>query len=125
MSVRFGPAARLHSRAEFTAVQQHGRRVSARFLTMLGQPNTLGRDRLGLIASRRVGGAVQRNRAKRRLRELFRRQQPDRAAPDAAVAGWDVVVIARSEAATAPFAELETDFTSALRRLHGARRPRT
>jgi len=119
MAARFGPAVRLRSRAEFTAVQQQGRRISSRYATVLARPNTLGRDRLGLIASRRLGGAVVRNRAKRRLREVFRRR------PDAETAlsrrGWDVVIIARAEVATVPFAELQTDLRSALQRLHTAR----
>jgi ribonuclease P protein component len=52
-------------------------------MILLGQPNTLGCDRLGIIASRKFGGAVARNRAKRRLRELFRRQSPRRPPPAA------------------------------------------
>ena len=72
MSSRFRPAVRLTSRVEFRAVQQRGRRVAARYVTLLGRPNDRGCDRLGIIASREVGGAVVRNRAKRRLREMFR-----------------------------------------------------
>lgn len=116
MSVRFGPAVRLRSREEFTAVQQHGRRVGSRYVTVLGRPNALGRDRLGLIASRKLGGAVARNRAKRRLRELFRRRESV-----VGRSGWDVVIIARSDVATAPFAELQLDLMAAIRRLQGGR----
>jgi ribonuclease P protein component len=115
MPVRFGPAVRLRSREQFTAVQQHGRRVAARYLTVLGRPNAVGHDRLGLVASRRLGGAVVRNRAKRRLRELFRRNLTT--APSSR--GWDVVVIGRSGVADAPFSALAADFTSAVRRLRG------
>jgi ribonuclease P protein component len=122
MSVRFGPAVRLRSREDFTAVQRHGRRVGSRYLTVLGRPNALGRDRLGLIASRKLGGAVVRNRAKRRLREVFRRQQPSRAR-DARQPGWDVVIIPRADAVTAPFADLQSDLTAALQRLQRARTP--
>jgi ribonuclease P protein component len=118
MSVRFGPAVRLRSRHEFTAVQQRGRRVGARYVTVLGHPNTLGHHRLGLIASRRLGGAVERNRTKRRLREIFRRH----VAGGATSRGWDVVVIGRTGAAEAPFAALEADFLAAVQRLHGAKR---
>ena len=118
MAVRFGSAVRLHTRGEFTAIQQHGRRVGGRYLTLLGRPNTLGYDRLGLVASRRLGGAVVRNRAKRRLREIFRRQLGE-----AAVApprrGWDVVVIGRTGVAEAPFPALLAEFAAAVRRLRG------
>ncbi len=58
MAQRFGPDARLRNRAEFKAVETGGRRVSGRFLTLVGKPNGRPNDRLGIIASRRVGGAV-------------------------------------------------------------------
>ena len=119
MSHRFGRAARLRSRVEFTAVQSGGRRAPGRFLTLLGRPNALGRDRLGIIASKRVGGAVERNRAKRRVRELFRCLGGDVQPKD--TAGLDLVVIVRSDLVSAPFDAVGADFRSALRKLRGAK----
>jgi ribonuclease P protein component len=118
MSNAFKPSARLRARAEFRAVQGAGRRVPARFMTLIGRPNGLDHDRLGLIASRRVGGAVARNRAKRRLRELFR-HQTDVSRPGR---GLDVVAIARRELPDAPFDHLRSDFRSALARLRKSMR---
>jgi ribonuclease P protein component len=115
MAYRFGPGVRLRSRPEFTTVQQGGSRVVMRYLTMLGRRNALGRDRLGVIASRRVGNAVARNRAKRRLREIFRGQQPD--VPRADGRTLDLVVIPRAGFLDAPFAVLKTDFATGLKRL--------
>ena len=63
MSNRFGPEMRLRSRRDYVTVQQSGRRIVALFLTMLVLPKTVGRDRLGIIASRKLGTAVVRNRA--------------------------------------------------------------
>jgi len=120
MSLKFGPKVRLHTRAEFVTVQNTGRRAAAKYVTLLGRPNGLDRDRLGIVASRRVGGAVVRNRAKRRLRELFRREEPD-CAHARGRQPMDVVAIARAELATAPFAAVESDFQAALRKLRGAR----
>ena len=116
MAQPFGPDARLHSRPEFVAVETGGRRVSGRYLTLVGKPNGGPTDRLGIIASRRVGGAVDRNRAKRRLREMFRR----RAQPDGQ-RSLDVVAIARADLVHAPFAVVQTDFLAALLKLRGAR----
>ena len=115
MSEAFRPAARLRNRGEFTTVQKHGRRVAGRFLTLLAQPNDQGRDRLGIVASRRVGNAVIRNRAKRRVRKIFRKLPP--------VSGraLDVVAIVRTELASAPFEAVAAEFQSALARLRGAR----
>ena len=101
-------------------VQDQGRRVATRYLTLLAMPNLLQCDRLGIIASRRLGGAVLRNRAKRRVRELFRRQEPDTVV-DRRVAALDLVVIPRREVATIPFAVLEQDFRAAMKRLDRAR----
>jgi ribonuclease P protein component len=101
-------------------VQEGGRRVAARYVTLLGRPNSLERDRLGVVASRRLGGAVERNRAKRRLREVFRRGSRP-AAPRAGDRTLDVVAIARRELLDAPFAALEADFQHALRRLRNQR----
>jgi ribonuclease P protein component len=111
---------RLRARAEFLEVQKTGRRVPARFVTLIGLPNARGSDRLGIVASKRVGGAVVRNRAKRRLRELFRRDAP---APvsDSHRRAMDVVAIAKREIVDAPFAAVEMDFHAALAKLRGSR----
>jgi ribonuclease P protein component len=119
MPHKFGRDVRLRSHAQFQAVSDHGRRVTARYMTLLGRPNVLGRDRLGIIASRRIGGAVVRNRAKRRIREVFRRQM---AGADAGPQPrpLDLVVIARRELVGAAFTVVATDFQTALRKLRGA-----
>ena len=99
-------------------MQADGRRVAARFVTLLARPNPYGHDRLGIIASRRLGGAVVRNRAKRRLRELFRRRP---ASVEARSTALDIVAIPRREAQDAAFAVLATDFHDALTKLRGRR----
>jgi ribonuclease P protein component len=121
MSLKLARAVRIRRRPEFTAVQEHGRRMAARYLTILAAPAPAGVDRLGIIASRRVGGAVVRNRIKRRLREIFRQQRPDEAAA-AGRPAFDLVVIARRECAAAPFADLRTEFERALGRLRQGKR---
>ncbi len=114
MSQSFGRHVRLRSRAEFVAVQERGRRVASRHMILLGLPNTQGLDRLGVVASRRLGGAVLRNLAKRRIRELFRAGEPD--VPRAGQA-FDIVVIPRREVTTIVFSELRSEFDAALRKL--------
>jgi ribonuclease P protein component len=75
-----------------------GRRHATGAFVLLVRPSEQGeRGRLGITASRKVGGAVIRNRVKRRIREWFRR------AGSAQLAGYDVVVIARTGAATLEF----------------------
>ena len=120
MPQHFGSHVRLRTRAEFTAVQDRGRRVSTPFFTMLALSSTRDCDRLGIIASRRLGGAVLRNRAKRRLREIFRFEAPDQTRQDGSPY-VDLVVIPRREFVNAPFATLQRDFRAAVRRLRRAR----
>ena len=122
MTERFSPKARLRNRGEFKAVDAGGRRVSGRFLVLVARPNGRAIDRLGIVASRRVGGAVVRNRAKRRLREVFRRRVlADAPAQANDARGLDVVAIAKAGIATAPFAAVTADFLAALMKLRGAR----
>jgi ribonuclease P protein component len=115
MTGRFGREARLRRRDEFKAVEKAGRRSSGRYVTLVGRATDAAEDRLGIIASRRIGDAVTRNRAKRRIRELFRRR--DRSAGRR----FDVVAIAKAGVSDAPFADVQTDFLAALSKLRGAR----
>ncbi|MBI5492339.1 MAG: ribonuclease P protein component [Deltaproteobacteria bacterium] len=68
----FTKAERLLKPAEFTAVRKLGKRLSTRSFNIYLLENKLGRRRLGLSISSRVGPAVRRNRIKRLLREFFR-----------------------------------------------------
>jgi ribonuclease P protein component len=105
---RFTAADRVRQRQEYQAVYEHGSRLSGSLMTVFFRPNTLGRARLGIAATRKIGSAVVRNRAKRRVRDLFRRHRP--AEP------VDVVVIPRRELAEAPFERVEHEFCGILKR---------
>lgn len=91
---RFSSKDRLRRSREFKQVTRRGRRAAASAYVVLTAPGIPGRGpRLGLTVSRKVGNAVVRNRVKRRIREWFR---ASRATWPGA---WDIVVIARREAA--------------------------
>ncbi len=108
------PVGRLKRRPEFLRVAQRGRRFAAPGLVLQActSAEAGGEIRVGLTASRKVGGAVVRNRARRRLRALVR---PVLARHGAA--GNDYVLVARQDTATRPWKSLVEDLETALRRL--------
>ena len=104
---------RLRKRREFEECYASGVRVSGRHLQvfLLAATGPAARMRLGVSVPRRVGHAVARNRVRRRLREIFRRNRPL-----FGTAKVSVVVNARPSAARAPFGELTEDYASAVAR---------
>ena len=72
---RFGPAQRLHRKAEFDNAFKEGVRAFVHGLVIYILPAPDRSARLGLVTSRRFGNAVRRNRARRLLREAFRLEQ--------------------------------------------------
>lgn len=104
-SERFTKASRVRRRGEFQRVFDLSLRAKGRYLTVLVAPNDTGAPRLGIVASRKLGDAVRRNRAKRLIRQVFRqtRSWPVRQ-------GVDVVVIPRRELFEAAYSSLELDF---------------
>jgi len=118
MSQRFNSTVRLKARPEFQAVQENGLRVATKYVILLGTANGLPYDRLGLIASRKFGNAVARNRAKRRLREIFRHQEPDTIG-QRGLKGLDLVAIPRRALLEASYPEANADFVAAVLKVRG------
>jgi ribonuclease P protein component len=93
MTARSSGRSRLTRSSEFERVYRQGRSTANRHLVLYAFPNAASVEpRLGLSVSRKVGGAVQRNRIKRLLREAFARETGSLAR------GQDVVVVARPDA---------------------------
>ena len=99
---------RIRRRADFQQVYSRGVRIHGRFSTVFVLPNNQGVGRLGIAATKRFGGAVQRNRAKRLIREIFRRNK--------IAAGFDVVVVPRRELLHTSLIALEADYRAILQR---------
>ena len=76
------------------------------FLVLYARRNRTGCNRVGITVGKKLGHAVVRNRVRRRLREVYRLNE-ERFQP-----GWDIVVVARTRAINAPFAQLTKAYLS-------------
>ena len=108
----FPRTARLLRRADFEAVYSGGkRRSSAQFVVFCRPTGAKGRSRFGISIKKAIGGAVVRNRIRRRIREILRRNSSE------IPTGWDLVIHPRRSVASASFAPLATELVSLLRGL--------
>ena len=107
---------RLRHRADFLAAAIGIRAPGAAFVLQARARQDGGPVRVGFTVSKKVGNAVERNRVRRRLRDVVRRS------PTAMQVGHDYVLIGRRAALQAPFARLIEEFEQALRRAHGGKR---
>jgi ribonuclease P protein component len=111
---------RMRQRADFLAAAAGAKASAAAFTLQARARPDQGPPRVGFTVSRKVGNAVERNRVRRRLREIVRLAPADRMR-----AGHDYVLIGRRAALGLPFERLVAELDGALDRLHkGHRRPR-
>jgi ribonuclease P protein component len=108
MNERLTPLERIRRKSDFASLYRNGSRLRGRYFTLVFRGNELDHSRLAVVASRKVGPAVARNRVKRRFRELFRRNKELLREP------LDLVVITRPESGAAPWPELRDAYISSL-----------
>lgn len=101
---------RLTRSTDFKRVRRSGKSYAHPLVVLVVHPAAGDGLRIGIAAGRSVGGAVERNRAKRRLRALLQELQPN------IQPGWDVVILAREPINTADSPQLRTAVLQLLRR---------
>ena len=101
---RFSRSRRLTAKRQYSAVHENGTRVRSPSFTLLGLASPSATSRIGITVSRKVGGAVVRNRVKRMFREIFRYNRATLAPP------LDLVVVARPGVHERSSAELAREF---------------
>ena len=110
MTQALSPQERIRRRAEFQRVYERGLRMHARFMTLFVLANNLPVTRLGVAATRKLGGAVQRNRAKRLLRAAMADLLTETDSRS------DLLLVARSPLARANFVKTREALASLLKR---------
>lgn len=111
MRLRFPKSSRLNRVSEFARLRREGVSLHGKFMILSVLRGGADMEtRFGFVTSRRVGGAVERNRARRRLREIVRADQPGIAANS-----W-IVIVARQSATRADFDQLRNEWRALAQR---------
>jgi ribonuclease P protein component len=101
-------------RKDYEAVYRSGKRRSGPLFVVFCRRTGLAEARFGMSVRRQLGTAVERNRMRRRVREIVRLHRHEIAA------GWDIVIQPRRTAAQAPYALLEKQLVGLMRSLTGS-----
>lgn len=102
---------RIRKQTEFSAIYEQGVKLDSALFVLYYTTNPFAYHRLGTTVSRKIGGAVVRNRVKRLYREMFRKNKP------LGEPHFDLVLNARKASATATYAALEREYRLKLERL--------
>ena len=104
-------AVTLKENHEFRRLYRKGTSAVDGGMVVYCRKNKLGNNRLGITASVKLGHAVVRNRARRRLREVYRLNA------DKLRQGWDIILVARGRTASMPWRDLNETFLRLCRKL--------
>ena len=110
-SEEFPQAVRIVRSVDYREIYKDGKKIHSKKFVLFGRMNNIGHSRIGITVSRKVGGAVVRNRIKRLFREVFRRSL--REIPTQ----FDIVVNAKTDCVRANYMELRDEFIDAAKKL--------
>ena len=105
------PRVTVKANGDFRRIYRKGRSAVTGGVVVYCLPNRQGLSRLGVTVSTKVGGAVVRNRVRRRFRELYRHHLPE------LKAGIDIIMVARVRTANMPYHKLEKQYLTCLDQL--------
>jgi ribonuclease P protein component len=109
MRESYGPRERVRKKKDFNELYGKGVCVRGNYFNLIYLQNALGHSRMAVVASRKVGNAVERNRVKRRAKELFRRNKDELKFP------MDLILIAKKDFPGATWRETRERYFDALR----------
>ena len=112
MDENFTPQERIRTKKDFLHLYKNGKRFRGKYFILIYLSNELTFSRVAVVASKKLGNAVQRNRTKRWLRTLFRRNKELLEKP------LDLIFIPRKEIHEAKWQNLADDYQAALKFIH-------
>jgi ribonuclease P protein component len=118
MAESLAPRERIRKKKDFLVLYKKGYRYKSKYFNLIGLSNALPYSRAGVVASRKVGNAVARNRAKRWMRELFRRNK------DLLEYPVDLLIVASAAMKEATWTELEEQYLEAVGKIFEKKRAR-
>ncbi|MED5579904.1 MAG: ribonuclease P protein component [Nitrospinota bacterium] len=117
--MRFPPNLRIRSASDFSVAMKKGKKYETQLFSLYVSENSLNKIRLGLVVSKNVGNSVRRNRAKRLLREVFKKISLR------LECGFEIVVVAKPEINECNFEDIKNeldDFLSFYKNIKGSSR---
>jgi len=108
MNESLSPPERIKKKKDFSALYRRGRRYRGKYFSLIYASSPFGYSRVGVVAGKKVGKAVKRNKAKRWMRELVRRNKPVFKVP------VDIIIVAKKEMLDVSWPELREEFLAAI-----------
>jgi ribonuclease P protein component len=108
MAESLAPRERIRKKKDFLVLYKKGYRYKSKYFNLIGLSNALTYSRVGVVASRKVGNAIARNRAKRWMRELFRRNK------DLIECPVDLLIVASPAMNEATWTEMKESYLQAV-----------
>ncbi|MEW5900303.1 MAG: ribonuclease P protein component [Acidobacteriota bacterium] len=118
MTENLAPSERIRKKKEFLYLYKKGHRYKSKYFSLIYLSNSLAHSRVGVVASRKIGGAVARNRAKRWMRELYRRNKVLLTTP------VDLILVALPAINEATWAELKECYIQTVGKIFEKQRTR-
>jgi len=106
MAESYRPRERIRKKKDFSNLYKKGNCTRGKYFNLIYLPNSLTFSRMAVVASRKIGCAVQRNKVRRRIKELFRRNKELLTTP------VDMIIVTKKGVKDASWPDLRTQYIS-------------
>ncbi len=108
MDETFRPQERIRKKKDFLLIYKKGRRYRGKYFSLIYLSNNLNFSRVAIVVSRKIGNAVQRNKVKRWIRDLFRKNK------NMIKSSVDIIIIPQKEILNLSWSSLQQEYLSAI-----------